>query len=50
MSDKLNEWASKLEEAWISCEFDNDLFVQQALSVLQEMKSLVNEVAMFEKE
>ena len=50
MIEKLNEWTTKLEHAWNSCEFDNDLFVQQSLSVLQEMKSWVNEVAMFEKE
>ena len=50
MTEKLNEWATKLEQAWNSCEFDNDLFVEQSLNVLQEMKSLVNEVAMFEKE
>ena len=50
MIEKLSEWTTKLEQAWNSCEFDNDLFVQQSLNVLQEMKSLVNEVAMFEKE
>lgn len=50
MIDKLNEWTNKLEDAWNSCEFDNDLFVQQSLNVLQEMKSLVSEVTMFEKE
>ena len=50
MIEKLNEWTTKLEHTWNSCEFDNDLFVEQALSVLQEMKELVGEVAMFEKE
>lgn len=46
----VSEWIAKLEDSWNSCEFDNDLFIEQALSVLREMKELVEEVSMFEKE
>lgn len=50
MIDKIESWATALQQAWNSCEFDNDYFVQQALEVLSQMQELVEEVSMFEKE
>lgn len=50
MLDKIMEWKHSLEHAWNSCEIDNDVFVQQALQVMQEMREFVGDVEMFEKE
>ena len=50
MIDKIESWTAALQQAWNSCEFDNDLFVQQTLEVLSQMQELVEEVSMFEKE
>lgn len=50
MIDKIESWAVALQQAWNSCEIDNDVFVQQALQVMQEMRELVGDVEMFEKE
>ena len=50
MIEQLKEWCEKLESAWISCELDNDVFVQQALDIMNEMRDIINNVEMFEKE
>ena len=50
MIDRIESWAVALQQAWDSCEFDNDHFVQQALEVLSQMQELVEEVYIFEKE
>lgn len=50
MIDKIESWATALQQDWNCCNFDNDLFVQQALEVLSQMQELVEEVSMFEKE
>ena len=47
--DKIENWVLSLQQAWNSCEFDNDHFVQQALEVLSQMQELVEEVSVFEK-
>ena len=49
MIDKIESWAVALQQAWDSCEFDNDRFVQQSLEVLSQMQELVEEVSVFEK-
>ena len=49
MIDKIENWVLSLQQAWNSCEFDNDHFVQQALEVLSQMQELVEEVYIFEK-
>ena len=50
MIEQLKVWCEKLEGAWISCELDNDVFVQQALDIMNEMRDIINNVEMFEKE
>ena len=50
MIDKIERWAVVLQQAWNSCEFDNDRFVQQALEVMSQMQELLEEVSLFEKE
>lgn len=50
MIEQLKEWCEKLENAWISCELDNDVFVQQALGIMNEMRNIISDVEMFEKE
>ena len=50
MIDKIESWATALQQAWNCYDFDNDHFVQQALEVLSQMQELVEEVSMFEKE
>ena len=50
MIDKIESWAVALQQAWNSCEFDNDVFVQQALEVMSQMQELVEVVSVFEKE
>lgn len=50
MKEVVEEWMKSLQNAWNSCEIDNDVFVQQALQVMQEMREFVDDVEMFEKE
>lgn len=50
MKGVVEEWMKSLQSAWNSCEIDNDVFVQQALQVMQEMREFVGDVEMFEKE
>lgn len=50
MKEVVEEWMKSLQSAWNSCEIDNDVFVQQALRVMQEMREFVGDVEMFEKE
>lgn len=49
MKEVVEEWRKSLQSAWNSCEIDNDVFVQQALQVMQEMREFVGDVEMFEK-
>ena len=50
MIGKIESCTTALQQAWNSCEFDNDYFVQQALEVMSQMQEFVEEVSMFEKE
>ena len=50
MIDQIKVWREKLENAWNSCELGNDAFVQQALDMLNEMRDIISDVEMFEKE
>ena len=50
MKDAVANWLKSLQNAWNTCEIDNDVFVQQALQVMQEMREFVGDVEMFEKE
>ena len=50
MIEQIKVWCEKLESAWISCELDNDVFVQQALDIMNEMRDIISNVEMFEKE
>lgn len=50
MKNVVAEWLKNLQTAWNDCEIDNDVFVQQSLQVMQEMREFVGDVEMFEKE
>lgn len=50
MIEQIKQWREKLENAWNSCELDNDVFVQQALNIMNEMRDIISDVEMFEKE
>lgn len=50
MKNVVAEWLNSLQNSWNNCEIDNDVFVQQALQVMQEMREFVGDVEMFEKE
>lgn len=50
MKNVVAEWLNSLQNSWNNCETDNDVFVQQALQVMQEMREFVGDVEMFEKE
>ena len=48
--EQIRQWREKLENAWNSYELDNDAFVQQALDIMNEMRDIISDVEMFEKE
>ena len=50
MLEQIKQWREKLENTWNSCELDNDVFVQQALDIMNEMRDIISNVEMFEKE
>ena len=50
MLEQIRQWREKLENTWDSCELDNDAFVQQALDIMNEMRDIISDVEMFEKE
>ena len=50
MLEQIKQWREKLENTWNSCELDNDAFVQQALNIINEMRGIISDVEMFEKE
>lgn len=50
MKNVVAGWLNSLQNSWNNCEIDNDVFVQQALQVMQEMREFVGDVEMFEKE
>lgn len=50
MKNVVSDWLKSLQDSWNVCEIDNDVFVQQALQVMQEMREFVGDVEMFEKE
>lgn len=50
MLEQIKQWREKLENAWNSCELDNDAFVQQTIDIMSEMHDIISDVEMFEKE
>ena len=50
MLEQIKKGREKLENTWNSCELDNDVFVQQALNIMNEMRDIISDVEMFEKE